>query len=212
MREKSKTSNHNTDFLGKPLLIVLSGPSGVGKDTILNYLKDSNSNLKFVTTMTTRPQRPNEKDNVDYHFVNKDEFQKLLKNNELLESANVYGNWYGVPKEPIRQALKQGNDIIVKVDVQGATSIKKIAPEAVFIFLMPPSMEELANRLKQRFTESTTTLAVRLRAAVKEIKQAPLFDYVVVNYSNQTESAAAEIKAIITAEKCRIKPREITLL
>ena len=212
MREKSKTSNFTPDFSGKPLLIVLSGPSGVGKDTVLNYLKNSSSNLKFVTTLTTRPQRPNEKDNVDYHFVTKDEFQKLLKNSELLESANVYGNWYGVPKEPIRQALKQGNDIIVKVDVQGAASIKKIAPEAVFIFLMPPTMEDLANRLKQRFTESAATMVVRLRAAVEEIKQAPLFDYVVVNHGDRIESAAAEIKAIITAEKCRIKPREIELL
>ena len=212
MRDKSKTSAPAHDLFGKPLLIVLSGPSGVGKDTVLNHLKNSSTNLKFVTTITTRSHRPNEKNNVDYHFVTKDEFQKLLKNNELLESAIVYGNWYGVPKEPIRQALKQGNDIIVKVDVQGAASIKKIASEAVFIFLMPPSMEELANRLKQRFTESTSTLVVRLRAAVEEIKQAPLFDYVVVNHGDRIESAAAEIKAIITAEKCRIKPREIKRL
>ena len=162
--------------------------------------------------MTTRPRRPNEKDNVDYHFVNKDEFQKLLKNNELLESANVYGNWYGVPKEPIRQALKQGYDIMVKVDVQGAASIKEIVPQAVFIFLMPPSMQELANRLKQRYTESPATLAVRLRAAIEEIRQTPLFDYVVVNYSDQIESAVAEIQTIITAEKHRVKPREITLI
>jgi guanylate kinase len=212
MREKSRTSNFNPDFLGKPLLIVLSGPSGVGKDAVLNYLKNSSANLEFVTTMTTRHRRPNEKDNVDYHFVTKDEFQKLLENNELLESANVYGNWYGMPKEPIRQALKQGSDIIVKVDVQGAANIKKIVPQAVFIFLMPPSIEELANRLKQRYTESPATLAVRLQAADEEIKQIPLFDYVVVNHSDLIESAVAEIKAIITAERRRVKPREIALL
>jgi guanylate kinase len=212
MRDKSKIANPTSDPLSKPLLIVLSGPSGVGKDTVLNHIKNFSTNLKFVTTITTRPQRPNEKDNVDYHFVSREEFQKLLKNNELLESANVYGNWYGVPKEPVRKALKQGNDIMVKVDVQGAASIKNITPQAVFIFLMPPSMEELANRLRQRYTESPDTLVVRLHAAVEEIRQVPLFDYVVVNHSNRTESAAAEIQAIITAEKCRIKPREIELL
>jgi guanylate kinase len=212
MRDKSKTTDPTSDSWSRPLLIVLSGPSGVGKDTVLNHIKNFSTNLKFVTTITTRPQRSNEKDNVDYHFVNKEEFQKLLKNNDLLESANVYGNWYGVPKEPVRKALKQGNDIMVKVDVQGAASIKKITPQAVFIFLMPPSMEELANRLRQRYTESPETLVVRLRAAVEEIRQAALFDYMVVNHSDQTQSAAAEIQAIITAEKCRIKPREIELL
>ena len=212
MRGKSKISNLTPGFIEKPLLIVLSGPSGVGKDAVLNCLKNSRTNYKFVTTMTTRPRRLSEKDNVDYHFVSKDEFQQLLKNNELLESANVYGNWYGAPKEPIRQALKQGNDIIVKVDVQGAASIKKIVPQAVFIFLMPPSMQELANRLKQRYTESPETLAVRLRAAVEEIRQTPLFDYVVVNHSDRIDSAVAEIQAIIIAEKHRVKPREITLI
>jgi guanylate kinase len=211
MSGKSLNSDTNADLVKKPLLIVLSGPSGVGKDAVLNYLKNSSPTFKFVTTMTTRPRRPNEKDNVDYHFVGKDEFQILLKNNELLESANVYGNWYGVPKAPVRQALKQDNDIMVKVDVQGAATIKQIAPQAVFIFLMPPSIEELANRLKQRYTESPATLAVRLQAAENEMNQISKFDYIVVNHRNQIEFAANEIKAIITAEKCRVKQREITL-
>ena len=195
----------------KPLLIVLSGPSGVGKDAVLSYLKASSSNFKFVCTNTTRPRRPNEKDNVDYHFVNPAEFQDLLSHNELLESAKVYDNWYGVPKEPIRQALRQGHDIMVKVDVQGAASIKKLVPQAVFVFLAPPSFDELAARLKQRYTETPESLATRLQACENEMKQIPEFDYVVVNQRNQIESAVNEIKAIIAAEKCRVQQREIAI-
>ena len=212
MSEKSTGNNAGTELVKRPLLIVLSGPSGVGKDAVLHHLKKSSPSFKFVTTMTTRPRRHNEKDNVDYHFVSQDEFEKLLKNNELLESANVYGNWYGVPKEPIRQALKQGDDIIVKVDVQGAATIKKLAPQAVFIFLMPPSIDELTVRLKQRYTESAESLAIRLQACDNELKQISSFDYVVINHRNQIESAVDEIKAIITAEKCRVQQREINLL
>ena len=195
----------------KPLLIILSGPSGVGKDAVISYLKASSPNFKFVCTNTTRPRRANEKDNVDYHFVSPAEFQDLLSHNELLESAKVYQNWYGVPKEPIRQALQQGHDIMVKVDVQGAASIKKLVPQAVFIFLAPPSFEELASRLKQRYTETPESLATRLQACESEMKQIPEFDYVVVNQRNQIESAVNEIKAIIAAEKCRVRQREIKL-
>ena len=212
MSDQSCDNDVNAESVKRPLLIVLSGPSGVGKDAVLHHLKKSSPPFKFVTTMTTRPRRHNEKDNVDYHFVTQDEFEKLLKNNELLESANVYGNWYGVPKEPIRAALKQGNDIIVKVDVQGAATIKKLAPQAVFIFLMPPSVDELANRLKQRYTESAESLARRLQACDNELKQISHFDYIVINHRNQIESAVNEVKAIITAEKCRVKQREINLL
>ena len=212
MSDKSPGNDANAELVKKPLLIVLSGPSGVGKDAVLHYLKSSSPSFKFVTTMTTRPRRHNEKDNVDYHFVSQDEFEKLLKNNELLESANVYGNWYGPPKEPIRQALKQGYDVMVKVDVQGAATIKKLAPQAVFIFLMPPSIDELAVRLKQRYTESPESLALRLYACEHELQQISSFDYVVINHRNQIETAVNEIKAIITAEKCRVTQREINLL
>jgi guanylate kinase len=202
-------SEINPNLVKKPLLVVLSGPSGVGKDAVLSYLKASDSNFKFVCTNTTRPRRANEKDNVDYHFVSPAEFQDLLNRNELLESAKVYENWYGVPKEPIRQALKQGYDIMVKVDVQGAATIKKLVPQAVFIFLAPPSFDELASRLKLRYTETPESLATRLHACENEMKQIPGFDYVVVNQKNQIESAVNEIKAIIAAEKCRVRQREI---
>jgi guanylate kinase len=195
----------------KPLLIVLSGPPGVGKDAVLSRLKKSDYPLEFITTVTTRPKRAKEKNNIDYHFVSVESFHKMIENKELLEWANVYGNWYGVPREPVKRALDKGQDIIVKVDVQGAATIKKTIPQAVFIFLVPPSMKELATRLKQRQTESPFDLALRLKTAEEEIKQLPLFDYVVVNRKAEIDRAVSEIEAIITAEKRRVTPREISL-
>jgi len=138
-------------------------------------------------------------------------FQEMIARNELLEWANVYGNWYGVPKQPVKQALDRGQDIIVKVDIQGAATIKKILPQAVFIFLMPPSMEELITRLKQRHTESSFNLALRIETAEEEIKQLPLFDYMVINRHDEIDLAVSDIASIITAEKCRVTPREIAL-
>jgi len=195
----------------KPLLIVLSGPSGAGKDAILSRLKKSGYPVEFITTVTTRPQRAKEKNNAAYHFVSRESFKQMIENKDLLEWANVYGNWYGVPKQPVKQALAKGRDIIIKIDVQGVATVKKILPQAVFIFLMPQSMEELATRLKQRRTESGFDLDLRLKTAEKEIKQLPLFDYVVVNKQNKIEQAVRAIEAIITAEKQRVKPREIRL-
>jgi len=135
----------------------------------------------------------------------------MIENKELLEWAKVYGNWYGVPKQPVKQALEKGRDIMVKIDVQGAATIKKILPGAVFIFLMPPSREELATRLKDRHTESSLDSDLRLKTAEEEIKQLPLFDYVVVNKQDEIDSAVSDIEAIITAEKRRVAPREISL-
>jgi len=195
----------------RPLLIVLSGSSGAGKDAVLARLKESNYPLKYITTLTTRPRRAKERDNIDYHFVSTEKFQEMIENNKLLEWANVYGNWYGVPKEAVKQALDQGHDTIVKVDIQGAATIKKILPQAILIFLAPPSMDELLTRLKQRHTESPSDLNLRLKTAEEEIKQLPLFDYIVVNKWDEIDLAVSEIKAIITAEKCRVNPREVTL-
>ena len=194
-----------------PLLIVLSGPSGAGKDAILSRMKKSGYPVEFITTVTTRPQRAREKNNVDYHFVSTERFQRMIKDKELLEWAKVYGNWYGVLKEPVKQALEQGQDIIVKVDIQGAATIKKILPQAVFIFLVPPSIEELITRLKDRHTESPFDLGLRLKTAEEEMKQLPQFDYVVVNKQDEIELAVSAIEAIITAEKHRVTPREISL-
>jgi guanylate kinase len=194
----------------RPLLIVLSGPSGAGKDAVLTRIRELNYPLKYITTVTTRPQRATERDNIDYHFISTKKFQKMIENNELLEWANVYGNWYGVPKKPVKQALHKGQDTIVKVDIQGATTIKKILPQAVFIFLTPPSTEELRLRLKQRHTESSFDLALRTKTAEEEIKQLSLFDYVVFSRQNEIDRAVADIEAIITAEKCRVTPRKVS--
>jgi len=209
--KKASHESQSFSLPTKPLLIVLSGPSGAGKDALLARMKELGSPLEYITTITTRAQRAKERDNVDYHFISERKFQEMIENNELLEWANVYGNWYGVPKQPVKQALDRGQDIIVKVDTQGAATIKKILPEAVFILLIPPSMEELITRVKQRHTESPFDLALRIKTAEEEIKQLPLFDYIVVNKRDEIDLAASEIKAIITAEKCRVSPRKITL-
>ena len=211
MKKPSRESQSPFSLPTKPLLIVLSGPSGAGKDALLTRMKESGSPVKHITTVTTRAQRAKERDNVDYHFVPERKFQEMIKNNELLEWANVYGNWYGVPKQPVKQALDKGQDVIVKVDTQGAATIKKILPEAVFIFVIPPSMAELMTRVKQRHTESPFDLALRIKTAEEEIKQLPLFDYIVVNKRDEIDLAVSEIKAIITAEKCRVSPRQIAL-
>ncbi len=194
-----------------PLLIVLSGPSGAGKDAVLARMKQSGFPAEYVTTVTTRPKRATEKDKVDYHFISEAEFQEMLAHNELLEWAKVYGNWYGVPRQSIRQALEKGRDTVVKVDVQGAATIKKIQPQAVFIFVTPPSIEELVRRLKQRNTESAFDLDLRTRTAEAEVKQLPLFDYMVINRQGEIDRAVSQIEAIITAEKCRIPPRQVNI-
>jgi len=208
MNRRSKSS---VNLPEKPLVIVFSGTSGVGKDAVLSRMKDLNFPIEYVTTVTTRPRRASEREDVDYHFISVEKFQEMIEHNELLEWANVYGNWYGVPRQPVKQALDNGRDIMIKVDIQGVANIKKILPQAVFIFLMPPSMEELALRLRKRRTESPADLALRTRTAEEEMKQLHLFDYAVVSWRNEIDRAVADIGAIITAEKCRVTPREIAL-
>ena len=207
----SRRPSSPLDLPRKPLLIILSGPSGVGKDALLNRMKEFKYPLEYITTVTTRLRRAGERNHIDYHFIAPEKFQDMIKQGEMLEYANVYGNWYGVPKQPIKQALNSDRDTIVKVDIQGAAAIKKIVPQAVFIFLMPPSMEELGDRLKKRHTESSFDLDLRLQTATEEIKQLSLFDYVVYSQRDDIYSAVMDIVAIITAEKCRVTPREINL-
>jgi guanylate kinase len=142
---------------------------------------------------------------VDYRFVSRDEYDRLQAEGGLLESANVYGNWYGVPREPVDEALERGEDAIIKVDVQGAETIRRAAPEAVCIFLVAPSPEELVARLTRRLTESPADLELRLKTATAEMRRAPEFDHVVVN--EEVDAAVEAIKVIITAEKCRVAPR-----
>jgi guanylate kinase len=194
-----------------PLLIVISGFSGVGKDAALGRMKKAGLSFHYVVTATTRPKRPGEKDGVDYHFLSEDKFRQMIMTNQFLEWAKVYGNYYGVPKREIEKALKKGQDAIVKVDVQGAATIKQILPDAVFIFLMAPSSEELANRLKQRHGLHSADLDLRLNKAREEIESLPIFDYVVVSHTDNIDLTVAQINSIVTSEKCRLKPRVVEL-
>jgi guanylate kinase len=179
---------------------VLSGPSGVGKDSVLAWVKGSGHPLYFTVTATTRPQRNGESDGVDYQFVSKEGFE---------EWAEVYGYLYGVPRRQVKEALERGCDVLVKVDVQGAATIKRAVPQALLIFLAPPSMAALEKRVRQRNTESTIDLERRLATAHEEMNQQGMFDYVVVN--DRVDRAAAQIDAIIAAEKSRENPREVDL-
>lgn len=194
-----------------PLLIVLSGPSGVGKDVTLKRMKEIGYPFHFVVTVTTRPKRSGEIDGVDYHFISIEEFQRLLEGGELLEHANVYGHYYGVPKQEVREALARGEDVLLRIDVQGAATIKKIVPDAVFIFLAPPSMGELIQRLKKRKTESADRLERRIRIAREEIKALLNYDYAVINRDRRLDETVKQIAAIITAEKCKVHRRRIKL-
>ena len=193
------------------LLIVLSGPSGVGKDALLRRMKEQKYPFHYVVTVTSRPRREGERDGVDYRFVSQREFQQMIDNGELLEWANVYGNYYGVPRKEISQALSKGKDVIVKVDVQGAATIKRILPQAVFIFLRPPSMEELERRLRQRHSESAKDLALRLRKAEEEMKSLPLFDHVLTSYQGKLDELISQIQSTVAAEKRQVKPRVVEL-
>jgi len=194
-----------------PLLLVLSGPSGVGKDAALDMMKAAHLPFHFVVTATTRQKRPGERDGLDYHFLSEDGFRQQIGSNQFLEWAKVYGNYYGVPAADISNALKRGQDVIVKVDVQGAATIKRIVPEAVFVFLMPPSEEELANRLGKRQGQPLAELRLRLDKAKEEMKRLSIFDYVVVSQKDKLDIAVSQINAIVLAEKCRVKPRVIKL-
>jgi guanylate kinase len=195
------------DRSSRPLLVVLSGPSGVGKDAVLARMRRLGRPFHYVITATTRPKRAREKNGVDYHFLSWKEFQQMIDKHQFLEWANVYDNYYGVPKDEVTSALSKGLDTIVKVDVQGAATIKEILPQAVFIFLMPPSVEELEKRLRKRRSESSEDLALRLERAKGEIKSLPLFDYVITSRQNKLDEVVSQIDAIVAAEKRRVKPR-----
>ena len=195
-----------------PLLVVLSGPSGVGKDAALTELKKLDRPWHFAVTATTRPQRPGEREGIDYIFLDNDTFLKMKERDEFLECAQVYGRWYGVPRSQVRQGLHDGRDVILKIDVQGAATIRRLAPEAVCIFLVPGSFDELPRRLARRMTESSPDMDLRLAVAREELARAEEFEYRVVNRDDSLDHAIAEIDAIVTAEKCRMVPRVVQLI
>ena len=193
------------------LLVVISGPSGVGKDTVVHHLKQRGLPFHFVVTATSRPKRPDEVHGVDYFFYSEPEFLDLLERGELLEHALVYNEHKGVPKQQVRDAMASGLDVVMRVDVQGAKTIKQLAPEAIAIFLMARDEAELAQRLRMRKTESEEHLQTRLQAAREELHYLDLFDYSVVNADSEVEAAVSTILAIIEAEHHRTHPRQVTL-
>ena len=194
-----------------PLLVVLSGPSGVGKDALLSRMRERGAPYHFTVTATTRQRRTAERDGVDYIFVTREQFEGMIDSQGLLEWAEVYGNLYGVPRAQVAGALRDGRDVIVKPDVQGAATIRRLAPDAVFIFLAPPSSEELRRRLEERLTESPEVLKRRLKTAEAEMDEASKFDHVVVNHDGRLDEAVEEIEAIVARERRRVPPRRVSL-
>ena len=195
----------------RPLVIVISGPSGVGKDATIARIKETGIKFHYVVTATTRARRPRETDGIDYYFLTHENFIEKVNKEEFLEYAEVYGNYYGVLKKEVSQALQKGEDVILKVDVQGAATLKKKMPEAVFIFLLPPSVEDLSERLRNRNADTQTAVRLRIDKAEQELKCLAVFDYGVVNHTDALEKTTNAVKAIVTAEKCRIKPRIVEI-
>ena len=187
----------------KGILLVLSGPSGAGKGTICKYLLAHNPSLKYSISATTRAPRTGELDGHSYHFVSKDTFQEMIAQDELLEHAEVYGNYYGTPKNYVQKLLDANLDVILEIDPQGAMQIKNKFPEAVFVLILPPSLTELSDRIYKRGTDTAEVIRHRLSKAVSELKFcASKYDYLVIN--DEVNKASDKILAIITSEKCRV--------
>ncbi|GAB6088307.1 guanylate kinase [Alkaliphilus crotonatoxidans] len=185
------------------LLLVVSGPSGAGKGTICKKLVESNPQIKVSVSATTRRPRVGELDGVNYFFLTKEKFEGMLANDEFLEYAKVYDNYYGTPQKYVLENLEKGNDVLLEIDIEGALQIKKKFPDGVFIFILPPSMEELRNRIIGRGTESEADIEKRFGAALQEIKQFVAYDYAVVN--DELARAMDDVKAIIRAERLRVR-------
>jgi len=194
-----------------PLLVIVSGPAGVGKDSVVQCLGTLGHPFHFVVTTTDRPPRPGEVDGVDYDFVTTEEFRRMIEADELLEHADVYGQLKGVPKRQIQQALASGRDVVMRLDVTGAATIRRRVPGMVGIFLMPPSLEALIGRLRNRRTDTPEQIARRIAVALEELKRADEFDYVVVNHEGRLEETARQVLAIMKAERCRTTRRPVSL-
>lgn len=195
----------------RPVLVIVSGPSGVGKDATLQCMQDRGAPFYFVVTATTRPIRDNEVDGVDYHFVSMSEFATMIDEGELLEYAIVYGDYKGIPKKHVREALESGQDVIMRIDVQGAATMRNLIPNAVTIFLTAENEDELVRRLNERKTEPPDQLKMRIATARQEMKRIMEFDYVVVNREDALEETVEQVMSIIRAEKSRVdwKPVEL---
>jgi len=194
-----------------PLLIVISGPSGVGKDSVVQRMMVQQVPFHFVITATSRPPRSEEVHGVDYFFVSEQAFRDMIARDELLEHAVVYGQYKGIPKQQVREALASGKDVVMRLDVQGAATVRSLVPEAVLIFLSASSEKELISRLSQRRTESGAQLQHRIRVAEDEMKRIREFDYVVINRDGALDQAVEQILAIIATEHSRVYPRQVKL-
>lgn len=184
-------------------IIVISSPSGGGKGSVIaGLLKNDNKSRWLSVSATSRSPRPGEVEGVNYFYITKEEFQKRIDENYFLEYTNYAGNYYGTPKEYIKEKLNQGIDVILEIEIEGASNIKKLIPEALFIFIMPPSLKELAKRLKNRGTETNEKIMERFHTAYKEINEVTKYNYVVVN--DELDKAIDKVEAIIKAEKCRV--------
>ena len=204
-------SNIGYGHTPEPVMVVISGPSGVGKDSVVNRMKARKLPFHFVVTATSRPARPGEVHGVDYYFVSEEEFKRMIEAGELIEHALVYGEYKGIPKKHIREALESGIDVVLRVDVQGAATIRKLEPNAVLVFLTTNTEEELVERLKARKTETPEKLKLRIQAAKGEMCCAEDFDYKVVNANDELDACVDTILAIIEAEHHRVNPRKVTL-
>jgi guanylate kinase len=193
------------------LLIVISGPSGVGKDSVIDRMKERGLPFHFVVTTTSRAQRPDETEGEDYYFVSKEEFEGMIDRGELFEYAQVYKDYKGIPKERIREALTCGQDVIMRLDVQGAETVRSRSPQAVLIFLSTKDEKELVQRLRRRRTETEESLKIRLETARHEYEKMDLFDYYVINAEGKLDEAVDTILAIIQAEHHRTHPRKVNL-
>ena len=195
----------------KGLLFVLSAPSGTGKDTVIQTLKQQGINFYVAPSFTTRSPRPGESEGNPYHFVSQETFERMVSEGEFLEYANVHGNWYGQPRSLIRKKLAAGRDVLLKIDVKGAATIKNKVPDAIFIFLVPGSMEELSQRLTERQTETEEEMQRRLADANRELKEQHWYDYLVANRDGHLQEAVDCLRAIMLAEHCRVQARDIKI-
>ncbi len=184
----------------EPLVIVLSGTSGAGKDSVIKALKERGLPFHFVVTATSRERRPDEVEGIDYIFVSKEQFEEMIARDELIEYARVYGEYKGVPRQQVEQALESGQDVILRVDVQGALTLRKQFPQAVLIFISAEDSNDTAERLENRSTEAREALRLRLQTAALELSQLKSFDYWVVNRRGELEHTVDIVIAIIRAE------------
>ncbi|TZE83419.1 guanylate kinase [Calorimonas adulescens] len=189
--------------MNKGILIVISGPSGAGKGTICKEVLKRDPSLCLSVSATTRKPRSGEKEGVNYYFLDKAEFEEMIKNDQFLEWAEVYGNYYGTPKSYVEEKLKEGREVILEIDIQGAMKAREKFPDGVFIFIVPPSMDELEKRIKGRATETDEEIKLRFSKAFSELKYITKYDYIVVN--DAVSEAAQKVLAIITAEKCKVE-------